>query len=391
MKLTLQGKYNSAVVMTDFVEQEAIGQIITICSQEMFKDSQIRVMPDCHLGKGCVVGFTARVKDRISPNLVGSDISCSVSAHKIDKKDINFERLDAIIREHVPSGMSFRSNISKMVDRKFEAKIKSVVKEIGDMEDINRHLCSIGSLGGGNHFIEVDRDDDSLWLLVHCGSRNFGQKICNFHQKKADKAYNEKLSVLRAGNRDDRQSVESLKLHPDFRYLEDAALDKYIEHMVVAQEFAALNHQVIAHEICSRMGWSIVESIFTNHNYLEFLGKREMIIRKGAVSAKKNERLVIPLNMRDGTLICQGKGNSDWNFSAPHGAGRVLARSIAKKELTLEKFQEEMKGIWTTSVCRGTLDESPMAYKDMGLIVDAIGETVDIVKRIVPVYNFKAV
>ena len=399
MKLTLNGKYNSAIVMTDFVEQEAIGQIIAICSQDMFKDSRIRVMPDCHKGKGCVVGFTAQVKDKVVPTLIGVDISCSVSAYKLDAKKIDFERLDATIREHVPSGMSFRKNISKMVDQDFSKKIKDVCREIDDLGDFGRHICSLGSLGGGNHFIEIDKEGDEFWLLIHCGSRNFGLKVCNYHQAQADKAYNERLQALRDKTNDypEREraaylrSIDALKLAPDFRYLEGKLLDKYVEHMRVAQEFATLNHKIISHEICSRMSWNVSETIFTNHNYLEFVGEREVIIRKGAVSAKEGEKLIIPLNMRDGSLICVGKGNTDWNCSAPHGAGRILGRGDAKRELSLDDFKETMKDVWTTSVCRGTLDESPMAYKDMNVILDSIGETVDIVGRITPVYNFKAV
>lgn len=397
--MELKGKYNTAVVMTDFVESDAIGQIIAICSQEMFKESQIRVMPDVHKGKGCVVGFTAKVKDKIVPTLIGVDISCSVSAYKLDAKNIDFDKLDAVIREHVPSGMSFRKNISKLVDNNFAKKIKDVCREIDDLDDYGRHVCSLGSLGGGNHFIEIDKDDDGFWLLIHCGSRNFGLKICNHHQAQADKAYNERLQSLRdkAEKYPEKErvaylkSIDDLKLAPDYRYLEGSLLDKYVEHMKVAQEFAALNHKIISHEICSRMGWSVSETISTNHNYLEFVGDREMIIRKGAISAQNGEKLIIPLNMRDGSLICVGKGNPEWNCSAPHGAGRILGRGDAKRQLSLDEFKETMKDVWTTSVCRGTLDESPMAYKDMNLIIEAIGETVDIINRIVPVYNFKAV
>lgn len=397
--MLLRGKYNTALVMTDFVESMAVGQIIAICSQEMFKDSQIRVMPDCHAGKGCVVGFTAKVQNKMAPNLVGADISCSVSAHKLDAKTIDCEKLDQVIRQFVPSGMAFRKEISKMVDRKMETKIKAVCKEIGDTGELGRHLCSMGSLGGGNHFIEVARDGDDFWLLIHCGSRNFGQKICHYHQNVADDLYNAKLNGLRSEASQHSaaqqaallQSLDGLKLAPDFRYLEGTALDNYIDHMLIAQEFATLNHHIIAHEICSRLGWKVTDIIFTNHNYLEFLGGREMVVRKGAVSAKKDELLVIPLNMRDGTLICRGKGNAEWNHSAPHGAGRALARSVAKRELSLEEFKEAMQNVWSSSVCRGTLDESPMAYKDMNLIIGGIGGTVEVLRRIMPVYNYKAV
>lgn len=400
MQLDIKGKYNTAVVMTDAVEQTAVGQIITLCSQEIFKDSQIRVMADVHAGKGCVVGFTATIKDKIIPNLVGVDISCSVSAHKLDTKTIDFEKLDATIREHVPSGMSTRQNTSKLINQSLEQKIKTVCQEIDDMENFGRHMRSIGSLGGGNHFISVEKDEATgeCWLLVHCGSRNFGYKICTYHQHKAGELHEAKMKELRAKVKDypnhEKDAYLKLldvyKLAPDLKYLEGVHLDKYVEHMKVAQEFATVSHKVIAHEICSRMGWTITGNIFTNHNYIEFLDNKEMIIRKGAVSAKKDEMLIIPLNMKDGSLLCRGKGNAFWNNSAPHGAGRVLSRGAAKRELSLEEFKDSMQGIWTSCVGQGTLDEAPLAYKNADIILDTIGDTVDIVTHIVPIYNFKA-
>lgn len=401
MKLEVKGKYNSAIVMTDQIEEECVSQLVTLCSQEIFKDSQIRIMPDCHAGKGCVVGFTASIKDRIIPNLVGVDISCSISTYKLDVKEVDFEQLDNVIRKYVPSGMSIRSTVSKLVSDNLKAKIEKVCQEIGDENGYNRHLKSIGTLGGGNHFLELNKDKDGyLWLSVHCGSRNFGKKICDFHQDKAIKVYQDRIDAKRVfalsqippKERQDwiKNHVESDKLPPELRYLDGEDLDLYVEHMKVAEEFATVNHQVIVHEICSHMGWNIVDSIFTHHNYIEFLGNREMIIRKGAISAKKGERVIIPLNMKDGSIIGVGKGNEDWNSSAPHGAGRVLSRGKAKSVLSIEEFQDRMKDVWSSCVSESTLDESPMAYKDMNVIIDAIGETVDIVDRIIPIYNFKA-
>lgn len=401
MKLEIKGKYNSAVVMTDQIEEECVGQLVTLCSQEIFKDSQIRIMPDCHAGKGCVVGFTASIKDRIIPNLVGVDISCSISTYKLDVKEVDFEQLDNIIRKYVPSGMSIRSTVSKLVTDELKAKIEKVCKEIGDENGYNRHLKSIGTLGGGNHFLEINKDKDGyLWLSVHCGSRNFGKKICDFHQDKAIRIYQERLDAKRAYALSqippkERQEwlqnhIEINKLPPELRYLDGEDLDLYVEHMKVAEEFATVNHKVIVHEICSHMGWNVVDSIFTHHNYIEFLGNREMIIRKGAISAKKGERVIIPLNMKDGSIVGVGKGNDEWNQSAPHGAGRVLSRGKAKSVLSIEEFQDKMVDVWSSCVSESTLDESPMAYKDMNVIIDAIGETVDIVDRIIPIYNFKA-
>lgn len=401
MKLEVKGKYNSAIVMTDQIEEECVGQLVTLCSQEIFKDSQIRIMPDCHAGKGCVVGFTASIKDRIIPNLVGVDISCSISTYKLDVKEIDFEQLDNVIRKYVPSGMSIRSTVSKLVSDNLKAKIEKVCQEIGDENGYNRHLKSIGTLGGGNHFLELNKDKDGyLWLSVHCGSRNFGKKICDFHQDKAIKVYQDRIDAKRVfalsqippKERQDwiKNHIDSDKLPPELRYLDGEDLDLYVEHMKVAEEFATVNHQVIVHEICSHMGWNVVDSIFTHHNYIEFLGNREMIIRKGAISAKKGERVIIPLNMKDGSIVGIGKGNEEWNQSAPHGAGRVLSRGKAKSVLSVEEFQDKMKDVWSSCVSESTLDESPMAYKDMNVIIDAIGETVDIVDRIIPIYNFKA-
>ena len=401
MKLEVKGKYNSAIVMTDQIEEECVGQLVTLCSQEIFKDSQIRIMPDCHAGKGCVVGFTASIKDRIIPNLVGVDISCSISTYKLDVKEVEFEQLDNVIRKYVPSGMSIRSTVSKLVSDNLKAKIEKVCQEIGDENGYNRHLKSIGTLGGGNHFLELNKDKDGyLWLSVHCGSRNFGKKICDFHQDKAIKVYQDRIDAKRVfalsqippKERQDwiKNHIDSDKLPPELRYLDGEDLDLYVEHMKVAEEFATVNHQVIIHEICSHMDWNVVDSIFTHHNYIEFLGNREMIIRKGAISAKKGERVIIPLNMKDGSIVGIGKGNEEWNQSAPRGAGRVLSRGKAKSVLSVEEFQDKMKDVWSSCVSESTLDESPMAYKDMNVIIDAIGETVDIVDRIIPIYNFKA-
>ena len=400
-KMIVQGKYNTATVMTDQIEEECVGQLITLCSQEIFKDSSIRIMPDCHAGKGCVVGFTATIKDKIIPNLVGVDISCSISTYKLNVKEVDFQKLDNIIRKYVPSGMSIRSTVSKLVSDDLKSKIENVCKEIDDESSYLRHLKSIGTLGGGNHFLELNKDKDGyIWLSVHCGSRNFGKKICDYHQDKAINIYQERISeskkkaMLELPPQERQQwlidNQEIQKLPPELRYLDGEDLDLYVEHMKVAEEFAKVNHQVIVDEICSHMNWEVVDSIFTHHNYIEFLGNREMVIRKGAISAKKGERVIIPLNMRDGSIVGVGKGNKDWNESAPHGAGRILSRGKAKEILSLDEYQQEMSNVWTSCVSQATLDESPMAYKDMSVMVDAIGETVDIVDIIKPIYNYKA-
>lgn len=401
MRMEIRGKYNSALVMTDQVEEECISQIITLCNQEIFKDSQIRIMPDCHSGKGCVIGFTAKIKDKIIPNLVGVDISCSISTYKLNVKEVDFEYLDQVIRKYIPSGMSVRSTVSKLVSQELKDKIYQVCEDIGDVNGYRRHLQSIGSLGGGNHFIELNKDKDGyIWLSVHCGSRNLGKKICEYHQNKAIKLYQKRkdekreymLSQIEPKDRQEwiRNHIDSEKLPEDLRYLDGEDLDLYVEHMKVAEEFATVNHKVIVDEICSHMNWNVVDSIFTHHNYIEFLGNREMIIRKGSISAKNGERVIIPLNMKDGSIIGVGKGNSQWNESAPHGAGRVLSRGKAKEILSVDEFQDKMKDVWSSCISENTLDESPMAYKDMNVIIDSIGETVDIIDRIIPIYNYKA-
>ncbi len=356
--------------MTDGLDAKSADQIATLCSQEIFKDSRIAIMPDCHAGKGCVIGFTARVKDRIIPNLVGVDISCSISTYKIDTRTVDFGQLNRYITRDVPHGTWVRKDVSALVDADMQDMVAEVCRDIGDETRLGRDLRSIGSLGGGNHFLEVNRDTEgALWFSIHCGSRNLGARICEFHQEKA------------------------MAAHPalgELAYLEGDDLDLYVKHMKVAQRFAALNHAVILHEVSRNMGWAAVDSIFTNHNYIEFLDGRDMMIRKGAISAKQGERLIIPMNMRDGSLIGTGKGNAAWNCSSPHGAGRLLSRTQAFKQLKLEEFKTQMAGVWSSCVGQGTLDESPMVYKPMEDILAHVGETVEIQDRIVPLYNFKA-
>lgn len=400
--MKIEGLYNTAVSMIDTLEPECVEQIQGICSLEYMKDAKIRIMPDSHAGKGICIGFTAYVNDKICPNFVGVDISCSISTYKLNVKDVDFEKLDKTIRQYVPSGNSVRQTVSELVTEDMKAKVREVSNDMGETQDVyNRHLRSIGTLGSGNHFLELNKDKDGyLWLSIHCGSRNFGKRICEYHQNAAINSYNARikaereyaLSQIPPQEREAylKNNVAKEQLKPDLCYVEGEALDLYIKHMKIAEEFATMNHQVILHEICSHMGWEVVDSIFTHHNYIEFLGGRQMIIRKGAISAKKGERVIIPLNMKDGSIIGVGKGNAEWNESAPHGAGRVLSRAKAKESLSVDQFKEEMNGIWTSCVSENTLDESPMAYKNMSVIMDSIGNSVEILDRIIPIYNFKA-
>ena len=369
--MEIKGKFTSAKVFADELDLGCAKQIEELCSQEIFADSKIRIMPDCHAGKGCVIGFTGAMKGRIIPNLVGVDISCSISAHKLDAADVDLPKLDDFIRKNIPHGKNVRAEVSKHVPEGLLERVARVSEEISHSGDfVARDLCSIGTLGGGNHFLELNRDSaGSLWFCIHCGSRNFGHRICTFHQSKSLK-------------------IEGIPR--DLQYIEGEDLSLYLEHMNVAKDFAKANHEVILRDVCEHMGWSTSDKIFTNHNYIELLDGGEMLIRKGAISAKAGERVIIPMNMRDGSLIGIGRGNPDWNFSAPHGAGRVLSRMQAFETLSIEEFKEQMGKVFSTSVSVNTLDESPMAYKKMEDIVKYVGETLEICDRIAPIYNFKA-
>jgi RNA-splicing ligase RtcB len=406
--MEIKGRYCTAEVMINDIDEATNAQLLNLSNQKMFENSSVKIMPDCHAGKGCVVGFTATVKDKIVPNLVGVDISCSISSYKLNVREIDLRELDDIIKRKIPSGMNVRGEASNLIGN-FSDEMQSVLEEIGDIESYKRHLLSIGTLGGGNHFIELNRGDDGyLWLTIHSGSRNFGHKICTFHQDKAIKNLENKKGEI-YGKLDKikalENAIERKKLHEDIsKELKDFKFDKelaylegsdtlhYIRHMNAAKKFAQLNHKVMKMEILDALPkLDIADEIFTNHNYIEYdEPTKTMMIRKGAVSAKKDERLIIPMNMRDGSFICAGKGNSAWNYSAPHGAGRILSRMQARNSLDMEKYKKEMQSVYSTCVTQNTIDESPMAYKDMNAISKAMRDSVEILERIVPVYNFKA-
>ncbi|GHS89634.1 RNA-splicing ligase RtcB [Campylobacterota bacterium] len=404
--LEINGKYATAKVMIDDVESETISQIINMCNFDLMEGANVVIMPDTHAGKGSVVGLTAKSQNRLCPNVIGVDISCSISTYQINAKDVDLAKLDSTIKSSVPSGFSVRNSMHKEMPNSLAKRIEQVAQDIDSPKNTQRFLLGVGSLGGGNHFIELNRsqNDDSLWLTIHCGSRNFGKLICEWHQGIAVKRRKEQLGKLRHQFTLDMRSMpdrreqtqeqfqaqtKALFLPDDLCYLDgdDAAL--YLDHMQAAVDYARYNHRCILHEIANGMGWDIRDSIFTNHNYVEQIDGGYMV-RKGAVSAKSGERLIIPMNMRDGSYIGVGKGNADWNYSSPHGAGRVLSRSAAKRSLSLEDYENTMRGVYSSCVNQSTLDESPMAYKNMDAIVGAIGETVDIADRIVPIYNFKA-
>jgi len=381
-----KGKYNSANVMIDEIDPETSSQIYSFLNHPAFANTYISIMPDCHAGAGAVIGFTSKLNDYVIPNIVGVDIGCGVLAINLGcvswegKKDL--EHLDNFIKQNIPSGFNIRSVNETMTNKKkpedvFDKELLSKITELSKItnQEITKIKGSIGTLGGGNHFIEIDHYDNTgeYWLLIHSGSRNFGLKIANYYQAQAKK-FLQKAFV----GADAYKGLEYLPL--------DMGGEDYFEAMKVAQAFASLNRKLMAELIINWIGNPALETIETVHNYINF---KDNIIRKGAVSAHKDEKLVIPFNMRDGVAVCKGKGSSKWNYSAPHGAGRILSRSQAKKILSLDEFKAEMIGIYTTTATQNTIDEAPMAYKDKELIVDTIQETVDIEFFMKPIYNFK--
>ena len=365
----IEGRYNTAKVFTDIVEEGAIVQIKSLCDQEYTKESKIRIMPDVHEGVGCTIGTTMTITDKVVPNLVGVDIGCGMETILIKNSHIELSKLDKLIYEKIPAGFNIRKKAHKYNDDVDLSKLKC--KAEGNI-NIERAILSLGTLGGGNHFIEASRDEDgNLYIIVHSGSRHLGYQVANYYQKLAYQTLSKK----------NKECTKQLA------YLTGPLMEDYIHDMKIVQRFAMLNRKAIMDEIIEGMKLKVADEFTTIHNYID---TKNMILRKGAVSAQAGENLLIPINMRDGSLICIGKGNPDWNYSAPHGAGRLMSRSQAKKIFTLSDFKKQMDGIFTTSVNKDTLDECPMAYKSIDDIIEDIGDTVEIIKNIKPIYNFKA-
>jgi tRNA-splicing ligase RtcB (3'-phosphate/5'-hydroxy nucleic acid ligase) len=363
----ISGSNGIAKVFNDEVESTAISQIEALMNHKISYGKKVRFMPDVHAGAGTVIGTTIEIGDCIVPNVVGVDIGCGVDAYFIGDVDIDFSVLDKAIRSLVPSGKNVHSKNVSGLSEYLKEMILDTCCNIG-LEDVDRVFNSIGTLGGGNHFIEVAEDNfGDKWLLIHSGSRNFGLQVANFHQKKANAICGYKETSFLEGN--------------------DAK--EYFRDMEVAQEFAVENRSSIAKIILDSLGFKIEAKVLSVHNYIDF---EDGIIRKGAIRAHKEDMVVIPFNMADGSIIGLGKGNEDWNFSAPHGAGRVLSRKKAKETVSLENFKRVMDdaGVWTTSVNAGTLDESPFAYKNAESIIKYLEPTVKILYRLRPVYNFKS-
>ena len=387
------GAYNTAKVYTKNLESTAREQIEELCNQEFVKDSVIRIMPDTHAGAGCTIGTTMTISDKIVPNLVGVDIGCGMETVKLKEKNIELQKLDKIIYEYIPSGFDIRKK-----EHKYNDYIDYDDLVCKKKVNINRAKLSIGTLGGGNHFIEVNRDQNKdLYLVVHSGSRNLGKQVAEYYQGLAYKELinKERETLVReckAEGREDEiecgiQNMNAIKISKHLSYLQGKNYEDYLNDMKIVQQYAVYNRKAIVDEIVTRMGLKIKEQFTTIHNYIDL---DTMILRKGAISAQEGEKVLIPINMRDGSLICIGKGNKDWNYSAPHGAGSLMSRKEAKESITMTEFKKSMEGIYTTSVNKSTLDECAFAYKPMDEIIENIQDTVEIVDIIRPIYNFKA-
>ena len=407
--MEIQGRYSVAKVFTDVIEPSAVEQIRELCNQPFTQGCRIRIMPDVHSGTGCVIGFTADLGELVIPNIVGVDIGCGMLTVELGRIEISGERLDSVIRRYVPSGMDVHVTDDEPAGAQTMRLLLQGLLCRNRLNKMERIEASMGTLGGGNHFIEVDIDDEgNKYLVIHTGSRNLGKQVADYYQKLAcGPAAGRRLSreeiqqvvdeYRRAGRPQEIQAVlkamiaaRTCQVPDNLRYLTGELREAYLHDMHLCQVFAEMNRRAIAAVITEQAfgrALSCLPTFETVHNYVDF---ETNIIRKGAVSARKGERLLIPINMRDGSLICTGKGNPDWNCSAPHGAGRLYSRSAARKMFSVENFQHEMQGIYTTSVSAGTIDECPMAYKPMEAILQNIEPTVDVVKVIKPIYNFKA-
>ena len=401
----VKGKYNTAKVFTDVIDETSLKQIQLLCNQEFTAGEKIRLMPDVHAGAGCTIGTTMTIKDKIVPNLVGVDIGCGMETLVIHKdsdvaKNFSGAVLDKIIRKNIPCGFDIRKKAHDFVSEVEWNKVKGKFTK-------NRAILSLGNLGGGNHFIEADKDDEgNLYIVVHSGSRHAGLEIAEYYQEMAWNQLNQKtkadldsmIAELKATGRQSEIEEKRIKMNAqikttipkDLAYVSGYLFDDYINDMKIMQKFAALNRKAMIDSISIGLRIKkedLIEQFTTIHNYIDI---ENMILRKGAVSAQKGEKLLIPINMRDGSLICLGKGNEDWNCSAPHGAGRVMSRMKAKRQLSMEEFKAQMFGIYSTTVSKETLDEAPMAYKTMDDIVNNINPTANIEKIIKPIFNFKA-
>lgn len=375
------------------IEPEALKQVLRIVRSPAFADQRIRIMPDVHAGKGCVIGFTATMGDKVVPSVVGVDIGCGVFVVALDRRRINLARLDQVIREQVPAGHEVHAQAT-LIQPQFNCLCCR-----NELHDMDRLRKSCGTLGGGNHFIEVDESPSgNKYLLIHSGSRNLGKQVADIYQRKAiarpNPRFREEIDRLRAEGRETEIEAHLAQLRRqrqpnELAYLDGRDADDYLNDMHLTQRFATANREAIARAIISGMEWDgeTFWSFHTIHNYVDM---EDHIVRKGAVRAHDGKLFVVPINMRDGTLFCVGKGNPDWNYSAPHGAGRLIGRREAREKLTLKEYERSMKDVYTSSVSLATIDEAPMAYKPMEEIAKYIEPTAHIVETWHPIYNFKA-
>lgn len=397
----IKGRFNTAICYTDNLEDVARAQIEAVCNEEAFAASKIRIMPDVHAGKGCTIGTTMTITDKVVPNMVGVDIGCGMYTIALGNADIDLETFDSVAHT-IPCGREVWRERSEHFDL-------AALRCYRSLRDTRRLERSIGTLGGGNHFIEIDRDDEgNKYLIIHSGSRNLGTQVATIYQRMAidldlykEEYFIRREEIIRTYKEEGRRSEiqpalnalmkervsGATSLPRELCYLFGTYMDDYLHDVDICQRFAKRNREKMAEILLDGMGLTPLETFHTIHNYIDV---EELILRKGAVSAKEGEKLLIPINMRDGGLICRGKGNPEWNCSAPHGAGRLMSRTAAFERLTMEEYKSQMEGIYTTCINPDTLDESPMAYKSIDEIIANIGDTAEIVTRIRPIYNFKA-
>ena len=397
--MEIKGQFNTAICYAKIIGDNAIEQIRQLCDCEFTAGSRIRIMPDVHAGKGCTIGTTMTILDKAVPNLVGVDIGCGMYTVNLGKSELDLPKLDEIAH-FIPSGMRVWEGRQEHFDL-------TVLRCHRNLKDSKRLERSLGTLGGGNHFIEVDRSADGTnYLVIHSGSRNLGKQVAEFYQQLAielnhgKEEYFRKRDALIAeykatGRRTEIQAAlkalrwteKKADVPDELSFLYGTYLEDYLHDVEICQQFATRNRELMAEIILSRLGLTKEDAFHTVHNYIDM---EEMILRKGAVAAHDGERLLIPINMRDGSVLAVGKGNPEWNYSAPHGAGRILSRTDAREKLDLAAYEKAMEGIYTTSVSLSTIDEAPMAYKSLEDILDVIRESVDVIDIIKPIYNFKA-
>lgn len=399
--LEIKGKVGTAICYAKVIEQEAIDQIQKMCDYDLTKDSKIRIMPDVHAGAGCTIGTTMTVIDKACPNVVGVDIGCGMYTVKLVEQNLDYEKIDEACH-YIPSG----KDVWEGREERFDLTKLKCFRYLKNTKRLER---SLGTLGGGNHFIEIDQDSKgTYYLIIHSGSRNLGKQVAEYYQKLAidlhmgkEDYFKQRDKIIKTYKEEGRRAqiqdalkelkknykTKVLSVPQDLCWLYGEFLEAYLHDVEICQQFARRNRERMAEIILKRTEMTAIESFHTIHNYID---TKEMILRKGAIAAHKGEKVLIPINMRDGSVIAIGRGNKEWNNSAPHGAGRLMSRTKAKEVLDMEEYEQAMQGVYTTSVNEQTLDEAPMAYKSLGDIIDVIRESVDVVEVMKPVFNFKA-